>query len=159
MMSSFAPSANLTAMAIPDFIAGFIYGMTGDNHLEEIEGCFDAGQDLVTDAQEAVAELKAGHLISGLGKVGEALEQLESSVDTCQGMDDDIAAIKEWAVIFKDPAKLAKVAGKNWLFHGVEIKKDLAEEQDDWAAGNWFDAGEDTADALVTLLGPIESAM
>ena len=28
------------AMALPDFIAGFIYGMTGDNDLAEIESCF-----------------------------------------------------------------------------------------------------------------------
>jgi hypothetical protein len=27
-------------MAIPDFIAGFIYGMTGDNDLVEIEACY-----------------------------------------------------------------------------------------------------------------------
>ena len=27
-------------MAVPDFIAGFIYGMTGDNDLVEIEACF-----------------------------------------------------------------------------------------------------------------------
>jgi hypothetical protein len=32
--------ANFDAMAIPDFIAGFIYGMTGDNDLVEIEACY-----------------------------------------------------------------------------------------------------------------------
>ena len=36
-----AASANaLDAMAIPDFVAGLIYGLTGDNHLTEIETCF-----------------------------------------------------------------------------------------------------------------------
>lgn len=32
--------ANFDALAIPDFTAGFIYGMTGDNDLEEIEACW-----------------------------------------------------------------------------------------------------------------------
>ena len=32
--------ANFNAMSIPDFIAGFIYGMTGDNDLQEIEACY-----------------------------------------------------------------------------------------------------------------------
>jgi len=27
-------------MAVPDFVAGFIYGMTGDNDLVEIEACW-----------------------------------------------------------------------------------------------------------------------
>lgn len=29
-----------SAMAVPDFVAGFIYGMTGDNDLVEIEACW-----------------------------------------------------------------------------------------------------------------------
>jgi hypothetical protein len=29
-------------LALPDFVAGFIYGMTGDNDLVEIEACFSA---------------------------------------------------------------------------------------------------------------------
>lgn len=33
-------SFQFDAMALPDFIAGFIYGMTGDNDLVEIESCF-----------------------------------------------------------------------------------------------------------------------
>ena len=32
----------LDPMALPDFIAGFVYGMTGDNDLVEIEACFQA---------------------------------------------------------------------------------------------------------------------
>lgn len=31
---------SFSALAVPDFIAGFIYGMTGDNDLVEIEACF-----------------------------------------------------------------------------------------------------------------------
>lgn len=31
---------NFPLEAIPDFTAGFIYGMTGDNDLAEIEACF-----------------------------------------------------------------------------------------------------------------------
>lgn len=43
------PVANplkLDPMAIPDFVAGFIYGMTGDNDLVEIEACFQANQEM-----------------------------------------------------------------------------------------------------------------
>ena len=30
----------IDAMTVPDFVAGFVYGMTGDNHLTEIEACY-----------------------------------------------------------------------------------------------------------------------
>ena len=72
-------------------------------------------------------------------------------------MDDDIAAIKVWAQIFKDPVALAETIGKRWLFHGTAVKADIAKEQADWHAEHYFDAGDDTAAALVELLGPIES--
>jgi hypothetical protein len=32
-------------------IAGFIYGMTGDNHLEEIENCFSGSETLYDNAK------------------------------------------------------------------------------------------------------------
>lgn len=32
--------AKFNAKTVPDFIAGFIYGMTGDNDLTEIEACY-----------------------------------------------------------------------------------------------------------------------
>ena len=38
------------------------------------------------------------------------------------------------------------------------IKKDIAAEKADWAAKNFFKAGEDIADAVTLAVGPIESA-
>ena len=29
-----------TLLAIPDFVAGLVFGLTGDNHLDEIESCW-----------------------------------------------------------------------------------------------------------------------
>lgn len=37
-------------MSVPDYVSGFIYGMTGDNHLTEIEACYNGGSDVVTKA-------------------------------------------------------------------------------------------------------------
>lgn len=39
----------------------------------------------------------------------------------------------DWALMIKtDPVKAGKIASKNWLFHGVKVKKDLATEEADW---------------------------
>lgn len=55
-MRTFAAAAVMAAyasafdvMAAPDFVAGFIYGMTGDNHLTEIEACYTGGEQIVKD--------------------------------------------------------------------------------------------------------------
>jgi len=71
-------------------------------------------------------------------------------------MDDDFAEIEAWAQIFTEPVQLTETVTKNWLLHKRGIKKDIEQEKVDWAAGNYFSAGVDTADALVKLIGPVE---
>ena len=88
---------------------------------------------------------------------GTVWNEVGAAMTTCQGMDDDIAAIENWAKIFTEPTTLAETVAKHWLFHGSQIKKDIAQEEADWSAGNYFAAGQDTAAALTLAVGPIES--
>ena len=151
-----ASASAFDAMAVPDFIAGFMYGMTGDNHLTEIEACYSGGAQVVADAQTALAEFESGQWFQGIKDAGTAWNEIGSAMTTCQGMDDDVAAIEAWATIFTQPVELSETVAKRWLLHGRQIKKDLAKEQADWAAGDYFDAGVDTALALSLAVGPIE---
>ena len=48
--------------------------------------------------------------------------------------------------------------GKHFLIHQKAIKKDIAAEKADWAAGNHFKAGADIADAVTLALGPMNQA-
>ena len=157
--AAIAASANASAMAVPDFIAGFIYGMTGDNDLTEIEACYQGGDQIVTDVKTAVADFNSGNMFAGLKEMGVAWNEVGSAMTTCQGMDDDIQAIEQWATIFTHPTELAKTVGKNWLLHGRKIKKDIASEESDWSAGNYFQAGADIADALTLATGGIKTQM
>lgn len=164
-MKTFAASAVIAAsasafdaMAVPDFVAGFIYGMTGDNHLAEIEACYQGGEQIVTDSQTAIADFEAGDFFKGIKDAGTVWNELGSAMTTCEGMGDDVAAIESWAKIFTEPATLSKTVAKHWLFHGSEIKADIAKEETDWSAGSYFDAGKDTADALTLAVGPIKTA-
>lgn len=49
---------SLDPLAVPDFVAGLIYGFTGDNDLEEIESCYNGGIQVQTDAENLLADLK-----------------------------------------------------------------------------------------------------
>jgi len=71
-------------------------------------------------------------------------------------MDDDFAAIHDWAQIFHEPEVLAKTVAKHWVIQKHWIKKDIDQEKADWASGDYFSAGADTADALTRLVGPVE---
>ena len=141
---------------VPDFTAGLIYGFTGDNHLEELRTCMKDIDPLVDDVEQAIADLKGLHFFEGAKDLGNIIWLLPDAVQGCENMDDDMAAIMAWADIFKHPTKLAKTVSKNWIFHGVQAKKDIAQEETDWEAQKWFAAGQDTANVLVDLIGEVD---
>ena len=132
-----------------------MYGMTGNNHLAEIEQCFKGTQTLASDAQTALNDIKHGNFIQGIKDFGTIIWDLPDGFSACTGMDDDIAAIEQWAEIFKEPVKLINTVTSHMLASGDEIKADIADEQADWGNKQYFDAGNDTAAAFTVLIGPI----
>ena len=85
------------------------------------------------------------------------LFHFQLDLQPCHNVSDDVAAIEQWAEIFKEPEALVERLGKHWLLHQKAIKKDIASEKADWAAKNYFKAGADIADAVTLAVGPIES--
>ena len=128
----------LEAMAIPDYVAGFMYGMTGDNHLEEIEGCYNGGKSVISDAQQALNLIKQGKVKTGAAEFWLVWHEVDNALTSCKNMDDDLAAIRSWGTIFTQPEELAKTVGKNWLLHRRTIKEDITKEQSDWASQAYF---------------------
>ena len=111
---------------------------------------------MLVAVEQVLDDVKHLDLIGAAKDIGNVIWMLPDSVKSCEGMDDDINAIKVWADIFKHPIQLTETIAKRWLTHGTEIKGLLAKEQADWAAKQYFSAGDDTAAALVDLLGPID---
>ena len=103
-MKTFAAAAVIAAsasafdvLAVPEFLAGFIYSMTGEDHLVEIEACYQGGELIVEDTETALADFKAGNYFHGIKDAGVVWNELGSALTTCQGMGDDIASIEAWA--------------------------------------------------------------
>jgi len=51
---------SLPLTAVPDFVAGFVYGMVGDNKLTEIEACFQGVEIMEPEIEAGIADLKKG---------------------------------------------------------------------------------------------------
>jgi hypothetical protein len=47
----------LTVKEIPEFIAGFLYGWTGDNDLVEVEACYASELPIYEDIQTSLDDL------------------------------------------------------------------------------------------------------
>jgi len=63
--------------------------------------------------------------------IADIIWMLPDAVSSCGELSSlmvDIDVMIGWAAQLEDPVKSMKIASKNWLFHGVAIKKDIAEE-------------------------------
>ena len=150
-------NGHLTAGA--DFVAGFMYGMTGDNHLTEIEACFNGGELMYQEVENGIADIKKGGVDND---VQAALQfalvalQIPQALNTCENMQDDIQAIESWAKIFTNPAELAKKASTHYALHRKQVKADIGALEGDWNSQLYFKAGADLADLMTLVVGPIE---
>ena len=70
-------------------------------------------------------------------------------------MDEDIAAITEWASIFKNPAELTATVTKHYALHRKAINADIAEYKAHVTAEEWWAAGIVAADLATIAIGPI----
>jgi len=143
--------------AIPEVVAGFIFGMVGENHLTEMETCYTSTQPLVTYAENFVKEIESLDFIKAIETLEAFVYHFQLDVQPCKNMQDDIAAIEGWAAQFKDPAALAEKVAKHYLLHKKAIQADIAQEKLDWANGQYFLAGQEIADIAIQAIGPIET--
>lgn len=158
-MISSAPNGTITAGA--DFVAGFVYGMTGDNNLTEIEACYQGGPLLFSEVEAGIADIKKGgwnNDVQAALQFGLVALQVPAALKTCEAMGDDIAAIETWAKIFTDPSALVKQVSKHYLFHKAEITSDISALEGDWTNALYWKAGVDLADLLTLAVGPIQSS-
>jgi hypothetical protein len=149
-------------MAVPDLIAGLVYGLTGDNNLTEIEACYQGGVLMENEIVAGIAYIKKGgwdyDVQAGL-EFGLVALQIPQALHTCEGMGDDIAAIESWAQIFTNPAELAATLSKHYLLHKKEINADIALVTSEWDAAEYFQTGVALAQLLTDAIGPIETPL
>ena len=94
-------------MSVPDFIAGFMKGMTTTDHLTEIEACYSGGKLMAGEIKTGIADFEKGgwdYILQGVLQFGLMALQIPQELHTCESMNEDIAAIESWASIFKNPA-------------------------------------------------------
>jgi hypothetical protein len=132
--------------------------MTGENHLTEFATCYKGGNNLAKEAVDAFSKIRHGHVIAGAKEASAVFAQFPDALKDCKNMQDDIAAVQQWAKMFKDPMHLAHLVTKHAIVHEAEIAKDVKIEAADWAAGNYFKSGIVSADMVTILMGPLDKS-
>jgi hypothetical protein len=144
------------AKAVASFIEGFLFRLTGDTKLTNVEGCYKGTKKVVDDLEAILAAISASEYRQTATDVAAIITDILADLDTCKAITTDVASVKTWAVSMKSPLYDLEVVGENYLLHREVINDDVTQELAAWKDGNFYQAGVKTADALATLLGPVE---
>ena len=84
------------------------------------------------------------------------LNESESDLKDCEGMQDDIAKIHTLLSIFDNPILLEETVYMNVLRNHKLIFGDIEDSITDIGAGNYTAFGGDVADLMVNTLTPLD---
>ena len=109
---------NLTTVEIADFLAGFVYGFTGDNYQTYFESCFQDTQAFEADICTIVADFASKdnrRMVEGLGLLKSDFAELNTYLAGCPNAAADIATTESWAKYWGNAStmKLYSTAYKN----------------------------------------------
>ena len=138
-------------LAVPPFVAGFVWGLAKEDKLLEIQACITGAEVLAPKLEFALNKVEEGgqnNDMQALMELGIVALQLPTVLVGCEHMTEDITAIKVWAQIFKDSAALKKKVTKNLVLHGIAIHADIKNAKQEWSDDEYYKAGITVADLL-----------
>lgn len=130
--------------------------MVGDNHLTEMQTCYNTTSELGGFLEAALKDLEGFHIFGALKQFEEFVYHFQLDVAPCTQMQDDVSAIELWAQAFKTPKTLVSSATKHYLLHKRAITQDIATLKADYAANSYFATGRTAADIVTILVGEIQ---
>ena len=142
--------------AVPDFVAGFLYGSTYDEHLADfgaLEGCYSGPMDVQDKAHDGIKLVSEGKFDEGFAEISKLIDGLPKALESCENMDSAVEFTQAWLSILGKPDELKEAIEENWKVNQDKIARYLDFEQKDWANGDYYWAGVDTAVVLQKSIG------
>eukprot|EP00345_Euplotes_harpa_P016014 CAMPEP_0168333788 /NCGR_PEP_ID=MMETSP0213-20121227/9830_1 /TAXON_ID=151035 /ORGANISM="Euplotes harpa, Strain FSP1.4" /LENGTH=332 /DNA_ID=CAMNT_0008338207 /DNA_START=12 /DNA_END=1010 /DNA_ORIENTATION=- len=141
------------AQEVVDTVEGILVGAFGEVG-KEARTCLQDGEATFQYVEQAIANFKTGttaSIIEGLFYIGKALEELPEELKDCQELPELVKDFEKIAQEFKDPKSLAIHVGKEILFNGKSIYKDVSDSITQFETAQYEPAGEDIGDIVKIL--------
>lgn len=135
-------------------VEGLLYGLVKDENLKNIDNCITDAANLEAMVKTAIGDFQQGGLtnyIQAIKEVGLILQAVPSDISDCKNVSQDITAIEAFAKALT-PMTILDNAVSN--FQG--IVSDVSKIESDINSGNMMQAGEDIADIISLVAGPVE---
>ena len=144
-----------------DFLAGFIYGFTGNDHKAYFETCFKDNSGFEADICEVAYDFSTKDnqmVLQGVQKVLADMPELKTFTEGCPDAKADFDTTAAWFKYWKAQGemKVYSTAYKNVVAHMTEIKADASKISDDYNANDYFKAAADVS-SICKIALPVQT--
>ena len=134
--------AQVDATAATDFMAGYLFRLTSQDHDEYLQRCFHADSKLSETIDAAMRDQEAGELEKAMAEWKETASMYEGDLQECGEVLDAYNAIKKY-----ESEVLARPDAKEYIREMIEKNKEWVEgaeaaKIDQWKAGEYFVSGK-----------------
>ena len=133
-------------------------GLVQKDDFQMIDTCF---KDTVGIKDEIAAAIDLFKLkdpedvLKGVEDILDVVIEFPNVMSACKDMQKDIDRIEDWYDIMFNPKKLIQTVTHNIFAHPFKIQDDSLKIAYDLGASDYQNMGKNTADILVTILGPV----
>jgi hypothetical protein len=107
-------------------IGGILYGAF--THESSIEDCFQDSEDIFKHFLTAFKEIKKethSGVEAGLKQIGAALFKVPKAMKECKNIGTIVKKVEGLAALFSNPIALSVQVGKNIMWHGISIYREV----------------------------------
>jgi hypothetical protein len=146
--------------AVPEFMAGFMFGMTGvQDNWNELKTCFQNTHQFYQELGNAWSHYKQEDYYEASEDMATIFEMLPSETTHCTDLIGFTTSVLAWGRIWKSKHELTELVGQNYAIHEDGIKTAIMAAERDCAAQRFFDCGLDVAVVMTDTVGPIPQPM
>ena len=112
-------------MSVPNYIAGFLYGLTGDWELATIEDCYSESSDLISIIDKFIYDVRHKNLVGAYRKMKKFRRNLDDVAPACKGFKEDLKLMGDWWELWAEPGELIQTAEINMIRNRKDIMRDV----------------------------------
>ena len=151
---------NVTSSDVIHLLAGMLNGFVHQDHLDYMLGCVTGTEGMVADIENAIDEFGKGDVFSiaeGLMDLEHMLFEIPVAAHNCGSIPDDINKMMQLFAVFNNATLLQERLEYNLLWNYSEIMAHASEAVTDFQKADYFDLGDNLAEALVLAVGDNEA--
>jgi hypothetical protein len=154
---------NMTIDDTIHFLAGVMYGIVQEDHVDYFIGCVNGTETLVSDVETMIEDFMLPtfwDIIDGINEIKKFIfVDLPPTIENCGDIPEDFTKLGKFFSIFSNSTLLTQRLEYNLLWYYSDIMTDVNSALTFYSQGQYFNFGDKIGEALVLAVGDHSSSL